>query len=53
MDIFGFVDEGAAAVDSHRRDGVLLFLWLCVVARAAVALVLEETRIVLAQHCAA
>ena len=53
MDIFGFVDEGADAVDSHRRAGVLLFLCLCVITKGAVAFVLEEARIIRAQDCAA
>ena len=53
MDIFGFVDGGSDAVDCHRREGVLLFLCLCVIAKGAAAFVLEEARIIRAQDCAA
>jgi len=40
----------AAAVDSHRRDGGLL--WRCVYAIGADEVVLEELRIDRAQHLA-
>ena len=53
VDIFGFVDEDAAAVESHRRKGGLPFLPFCLVAKAAAALVLEVARMVRAQHRAA
>lgn len=53
VDILGFADEGADAVDSHRREGALLFLCLCVMAKGALAFVLEEARTIRAQDCAA